>query len=145
MNIQTKYYGMQQIDEQQIISFSSGLPGFADDKRFIIQPFGEAFSILQSVDHPDVAFIITSPFLFFNAYSIHLPDVFVRQLDVRSRQEVSVWVIVSVQDPFTESTVNLKAPVIINTRKKTGKQYIPDHSPYSLRQRLTDDVAAKRA
>ncbi|MDF2909279.1 MAG: flagellar assembly protein FliW [Sporolactobacillus laevolacticus] len=145
MIIQTKYFGEQEIKETEIISFSSGIPGFAHDKRFILQPFGEAFSILQSIDDKDAAFIVTSPFLYFDDYSVDLPDHFVQQLDIRAHEDVAVWVIVSVRKPFSESTVNLKAPIIINVSKKLGKQYIPDHSDYSLRARLVAVASEKRA
>ncbi|MFT8311029.1 MAG: flagellar assembly protein FliW [Sporolactobacillus sp.] len=144
MIIQTKYFGEQEIKETDIIAFSSGLPGFAHDHRFIIQPFGETFSILQSVDDAEVAFIVTSPFYYFENYSVDLPDHFVKQLEIRSQEDVAVWVIVSVRNPFSDSTVNLNAPVIINVNKKVGKQYIPEQSDYSLRMPLTAQLQEKR-
>ncbi|GGL54552.1 flagellar assembly protein FliW [Sporolactobacillus putidus] len=140
MKILTKYFGEQEIDETEIVTFPAGLPGFADERRFIFQPFGEVFSILQSTDHAEVAFITTSPFLFFKEYSVDLPDHFVRQLAVQSEKDVAVQVIVSVQPRFSESTANLKAPVIINTRERIGKQYIPEQSSYSVRERLTPET-----
>lgn len=136
MKIQTKYYGEQEINESEIVSFPAGLPGFEENKRFILQPFGEAFSVLQSIDEMNAAFIVTSPFFFFSQYSVDLTDVFVSQLSIESEKDVSVWVIVNVRNPFAKSTANLKAPVIINISKKLGKQYIQDHSPYSLTEPL---------
>ncbi|WP_332239063.1 flagellar assembly protein FliW [Sporolactobacillus sp. KGMB 08714] len=136
MKIFTKYFGEQEVDASEIVTFPAGLPGFSDEKRFIFQPFGEVFSILQSIDRTEIAFVTTSPFLFFDRYSVDLPDHFVRQLAVQSKSDVAVRVIVSVQKPFSESTANLRAPVIINTRDRVGKQYIPERSSYSLRERL---------
>ncbi|MET1250328.1 flagellar assembly protein FliW [Sporolactobacillus sp. STCC-11] len=144
MIIQTKYFGKQEIKEADVLSFANGIPGFANDKQFIIQPFGEAFSILQSIDDADVAFIVTSPFLYFDHFSVDLPDHLVQQLEIQSQKDVAVWVIVSVRNPFSESTVNLKAPIIINVRNKTGKQYIPEQSDYSLRTPLTAPLTEKR-
>lgn len=144
MIIQTKYFGKQEIKEADVLSFANGIPGFANDKQFIIQPFGEAFSILQSIDDADVAFIVTSPFLYFDHFSVDLPDHLVQQLEIQSQKDVAVWVIVSVRNPFSESTVNLKAPIIINVRTKTGKQYIPEQSDYSLRTPLIAPLTEKR-
>ncbi|RYL95811.1 flagellar assembly protein FliW [Sporolactobacillus sp. THM7-4] len=144
MKTETKYYGELEIEDKDILSFPNGLPGFLDERRFILQPFGEAFFILQSVDEPETAFIVTSPFLFFEKYSVDLPDHFVKQLRIRSEEDVSVWVIVSIQRPFPESTVNLRAPIIINRRERIGKQYIPDHSRYGLRHRLMSEKAASK-
>lgn len=145
MKIQTKYFGELEIENSEIVSFPSGLPGFAEMKRFILQPFGDTFYILQSVEEKNVAFIVTSPFSFFNDFSINLPEAFVSQLSIESEKDVSVWVIVSVKDPFTNSTANLKAPVIINTTKKLGKQYIPDKSSYSLTEPLVQTDTKKGA
>lgn len=144
MIIQTKYFGKQEIKEADVLSFANGIPGFANDKQFIIQPFGEAFSILQSIDDADVAFIVTSPFLYFDHFSVDLPDHLVQQLEIQSQKDVAVWVIVSVRNPFSESTVNLKAPIIINVRNKIGKQYIPEQSDYSLRTPLIAPLTEKR-
>jgi flagellar assembly factor FliW len=144
MNIQTKYFGVQEIDRAELITFSSGLPGFPDDRRFILQPFGESFSILQSADHANVAFIVTSPFLFFEDYSVDLPEHLISRLAIASEKDVSIQVIVNVRRPFVQSTANLKAPVVINRVKKTGAQYIADQSPYSLREPLVS-AAEQRA
>ncbi|RYM05904.1 flagellar assembly protein FliW [Sporolactobacillus sp. THM7-7] len=136
MKMVTKYFGEQEVKEDEALAFPYGLPGFQKEKRFILQPLGETFSVLQSLDHAQVAFIVTSPFLFFESYSVDLPEHFVKQLDIHSESDVSVFAIVSVRKPFIESTINLKAPIIINTRKRVGKQYIPDRSPYGLRHRF---------
>lgn len=145
MKIQTRYYGEQEIRAEDIVRFPDGLPGFPDTKRFVFQPFGEAFSVLQSVDQSNIAFIVTSPFLLSEQYSVNLPDVFVSRLEIQAEEDVGVWVIVSVRDPFATSTVNMKAPIIINQKTKTGRQYIPDQSPYSLREPLIAEKQGKRA
>ncbi|TGA95869.1 flagellar assembly protein FliW [Sporolactobacillus shoreae] len=145
MKIQTRYYGEQEINAEEILSFPGGLPGFEKNKQFILQPFGEAFSVLQSIDERNAAFIVTSPFLFFDHFSVNLSDKVVRQLEIESDEDVSVWVIVTVQTPFSKSTANLKAPVIINTTQKLGKQYISDFSSYSVTEPLAQSKTWKRA
>ncbi|WKB35268.1 flagellar assembly protein FliW [Terrilactibacillus sp. S3-3] len=59
-----------------------------------------------------------------------------KQLKIESEQDVAVLVIVSVRKPFSRSTANLKAPVIINQKARLGKQFIFDESPYQTRQPL---------
>ncbi|MFD2615836.1 flagellar assembly protein FliW [Terrilactibacillus laevilacticus] len=137
MNIETKYFGKQAIHENEIISFPQGIPGFLEEKAFIIQPFGEAFFILQSIKDPQVAFVVTSPFIYFKDYEVDLPDPLIEQLEINDAKEVGVFVIVHIHDPFKDSTVNLKAPIIINQRKQIGKQYIINDTTYKTRQRLT--------
>ncbi|MCI1858734.1 MAG: flagellar assembly protein FliW [Sporolactobacillus sp.] len=136
MKIQTKYYGEQTIAEKDVIRFPSGLPGFADQRRYVLQPFGDVFAILQSLDDVQIALMVTSPFLFYESYCVDLPDSFVKQLEIDSEQDAGIWAVISVKSPFAESTANLRAPIVINMRKRIGKQYIPDHSPYSLHEPL---------
>lgn len=145
MKVQTKYFGEQEISEADILSFPFGLPGFEEERQFFLQSFGEVFLLLQSVVTPQLVFVVVSPYPFFKNYTIDLSDAFTHQLAIEKPEDVTVLVIVSVQSPFSESTVNLKAPLIINSRNRTGKQYIPDHSVYSLREPLTSGLLAKRA
>ncbi|MCL1632650.1 flagellar assembly protein FliW [Sporolactobacillus sp. CPB3-1] len=144
MMIQTKYFGKQEITETDIVRFSSGIPGFVQNKQYVIQPFGELFSVLQSVNEAHVAFIITSPFFYFKDYSVDLPDHFIDQLHIQSHEDVTVWVIVSVRQPFSQSTVNLRAPIIINIKDRIGKQYIPERSGYSLRTPINANLQEKK-
>ena len=46
---QTKYLGETEIDEDKIITFSQGLPGFPDEREFAILdlPGNEVFHVLQ--------------------------------------------------------------------------------------------------
>ncbi|MFX3617895.1 MAG: flagellar assembly protein FliW [Sporolactobacillus sp.] len=145
MKIQTKYFGEQEIEESELITFPAGLPGFDDERCFVLQHFGDTFSILQSCNHSAIAFVVTSPFFFFKHYSLDLPDAFVDQLAIKNPDDVAVWVIVTVQSPFARSTANLKAPIIINIHENRGKQYIADHSSYSMRELLITESSEKRA
>ncbi|MFT8363949.1 MAG: flagellar assembly protein FliW [Sporolactobacillus sp.] len=144
MKVQTKYFGEQEIDATDILSLPFGLPGFEEERQFFLQPFGEVFSLLQSVVTSQLVFVVVSPYLFFKNYTIDLPDAFTRQLAIEKPEDVTVLVIVSVQSPFSKSTVNLKAPLIINNRNRLVKQYIADHSVYSLREPLTSGLLAKK-
>ncbi|WP_375153656.1 flagellar assembly protein FliW [Geobacillus stearothermophilus] len=54
MNIDTKYHGTVAVKEEDIICFPHGLPGFADEKRFVLLPLADTpFVILQSVETPE--------------------------------------------------------------------------------------------
>ncbi|MTT31562.1 flagellar assembly protein FliW [Terrilactibacillus sp. BCM23-1] len=136
MKIETKYFGEQTIDENEIISFPQGIPGFLEEKAFILQPFGEAFFVLQSIQHANIAFVLTSPFFYYRDYEIDLPNPLVEQLEIKDAKDAGVFVIVHIHDPFKDSTVNLKAPIIINQREQLGKQYIINDTKYSTKQRL---------
>lgn len=126
MNIQTKYLGTVAIEEKNMIHFPSGIPGFNEEKQFILLdiPGNPVFQFLQSVQTEELAFIVTDPYHFYNDYTIELDDPTLNTLKITSKEEVFVMSIVTLKDPFDNSTINLKAPLIINHKKMLGKQLI---------------------
>ena len=66
-NIATTRFGDLEIDEAEIIRFPDGIPGFLEEKEFVMIPLGEnePFVFLQSLNEGDLAFLLTNPFLFF--------------------------------------------------------------------------------
>ncbi|MCM3598493.1 flagellar assembly protein FliW [Metabacillus idriensis] len=138
MLIQTKYHGEVAIDEVQKITFEHGIPGFIDEKSFILLPLedGSSFFILQSVQSQNTAFVVTSPFFFFKDYEFDLDDSSKELLMIESPDDVEVYVILTVSEPFTNSTANLQGPLILNKGKKLGKQLILNQPEYTTKHRL---------
>ncbi|MED3660921.1 flagellar assembly protein FliW [Ureibacillus sp. FSL K6-8385] len=138
MNIQTAYMGEMTIDPTMILNFEHGIPGFEGEKQFIQLPLGEngAFQILQSVKTKDLAFIITSPYIIKENYDFEIDEATVHALDIRSEEEVAVFVIVTLKDTLAESTANLRAPLVVNTRNKKAKQVILNDEAYAIRHKL---------
>lgn len=137
MNIQTKFHGEQQIEKDEIIKFQTGIPGFLEEKEFVILPIeGSDLYVLQSVQSQHVAFIITNPFLIFPQYEFDLSQEAIEALGIQSKKEVATFVILTVKEPFQETTANLQAPVIINQNKKLGKQLILTNSSYQTRHNI---------
>ncbi|MEW5322808.1 flagellar assembly protein FliW [Geobacillus thermoleovorans] len=143
MNIDTKYHGTVAVNEQDIVRFPHGLPGFADEKRFVLLPLADTpFVILQSVDAPALGFVLIEPFSYFPAYEFELDEATLEQLGIESERDVAVYVILTVAEPFHETTANLQAPVVINVRKRTGKQVILTNTPYKTKHRLFPEKVA---
>ncbi|AGT33468.1 flagellar assembly protein FliW [Geobacillus genomosp. 3] len=143
MNVRTKYHGELNIDEQHIIRFPRGLPGFVDEKRFVLLPLADTpFVILQSVDTPALGFVLIEPFSYFPAYEIELDEATLEQLGIESERDVALYAILTVADPFDNTTANLQAPVVINARKRIGKQVILTNTPYKTKHRLFPEKVA---
>ena len=69
MKLHTKNFGLLEIEEEKIIAFPEGIPGFEEEKEFVIinnEDEENPFCWLQSVNNPDLAFVITTPFLIFS-------------------------------------------------------------------------------
>ncbi|WP_430790963.1 flagellar assembly protein FliW [Virgibacillus flavescens] len=138
MNIQTKYVGQVEVNEEEIINFMNGLPGFSEETRFTILdlPGNAVFQILQSTNTPSLAFVITNPYHFYREYTFEIDTNTKESLVIESEKDIAVFSIVTLQDPFEDSTMNLKAPIIINPTSKRGKQFILNQEDYSTKMAI---------
>lgn len=145
MKIKTKYHGEITIDERQIIHFENGLPGFLEEKQFVILPLtdNQIYLILQSIQTPEIAFVITNPFFFYKDYEFKLEDGVVEQLGIKEPGDVQVLNILTIHDPFEKTTINLQAPIIINTKNNRAKQVILNYDHYTTREPLFQKTEVK--
>ncbi|WP_096202429.1 flagellar assembly protein FliW [Bacillus sp. FJAT-45350] len=146
MKVQTKYVGEVEVSESRVIQFEKGLPAFEEEKEFIVLPFSEdesAFFTLQSVNDVEVAFIIVNPFGFYSDYKVKLSDATIDQIQVEKEEDVAIFVMVTVKDPFAQSTANLQAPVVINLKTQKGKQQVMSDSGYQTKHILMPQEATK--
>ncbi len=138
MLIQTKYHGEIEVEDKQVIEFNNGIPGFIEEKKFVVLPFAEGTPLLifQSMLTPDLAFVITDPFAFFKKYEFELSDSVVEYLQIENNEEVSVFVILTLEEPFAKTTANLRGPLVINNKKQLGKQVVLNESNYTTKHLL---------
>lgn len=141
MNIQTAYFGEVEIDIKDILNFQFGLPGFENEKEFILLPLEEnsIFQVLQSVQTEALAFIITNPYDIAINYSFDLEEATIHALDIKEEKEVAVFAIVSLKETIAQSTVNLKAPIVLNTINKKAKQVIINNENYAIRHVISSE------
>ena len=64
------------VDDERVITFPGGLLGFPDHTRFALIQTGEEnyFFWLQSVDEPNLAFVVTDPSIFFKDYEVPIRE-----------------------------------------------------------------------
>ncbi|MFE6166373.1 flagellar assembly protein FliW [Viridibacillus arvi] len=139
MQIHTKFLGPVEIIKEQIIIFEKGIPGFEKTTKYVLLPIQQdsPFATLQSIEEQEVGFIVTIPFAFKKDYVFDLAVEDTAALKVTSDKDILTYSIVTLKDPFETSTINLLAPIIINTTKKLGKQIVlQDGESYPLRFQL---------
>ncbi|MFV2046281.1 flagellar assembly protein FliW [Metabacillus sp. YM-086] len=138
MLIETKYHGEITIDENEIIKFQNGLPGFITEKKFILLPLDKEspFSILQSIVTTELGFVVVNPFYIKKDYEFVLTDGEKETLQITNVEDIVVLTIMTVKDSLKNSTANLQAPIIINHKKRLGKQVILNNPKYSVRYPL---------
>lgn len=133
MNIETKFFGEIEIDNNLIIRFESGIPGFEKYKDYIILDVEEKkFKCLQSTNKADLCFILISPWDYFEEYEISLSDDEIQQLNINNSNEVSIFNIVTVGKD--NITTNLIAPIVINVFNRQAKQIVLTNSKYKVKE-----------
>jgi len=146
MLLQTKYFGELNIEEKDIFSFSHGIPGFENVRRFILIDSDEPdspFKWLQGVDEPKPAFVIVDPFVIKKDYEVNLDDEVLKELQIKDASAVMIFCIVVVPEDIKKMTVNLQAPLIVNSVNKTGRQLILDTDRYSVRHYILEELQGR--
>lgn len=141
MIVQSTRLGELDLPDDSILNFGHGLPGFPDQKSFVLLPYGgdSPFAFLQSTVDPDLTFLLADPFAFFADYQFELNDAIAAELGVSENNPPQVWCIVTVPAKSEEMTANLIAPVILNTRDRQGRQIVLEAKHYTTRHRLLPD------
>ncbi|MCA1065193.1 flagellar assembly protein FliW [Rossellomorea sp. AcN35-11] len=146
MKLTTKYHGEIEVKSEEVLKFEHGIPGFGEEKEFILLslPENEWFHILQSVQTPQLGFVVTNPFVFFKEYDFELDQASVESLGNPSEKEVQVLSILTVRETLQESTANLQAPIIINRANRKGKQVILTNTDYQTKHLIFAQPAGKK-
>src|SRR5687768_16454299 len=114
MNVQTTRFGVVDLDEKRIITFPAGLLGFSSYKSFaLLQPNDEGvFYWLQSLESPELAFVVTDPTLWVSGYEASIRREQMEELGLESLESAQVFVIVNKYNQAL--TANLQGPLVIN-------------------------------
>jgi flagellar assembly factor FliW len=138
MELVTKYHGARTYNDEDVIVFKKGLPGFKELKKFIIFPLesNEVFSILHSIEATEVGLVLVSPFTILSDYEFKIPDTDTKELQIDKAEEVLVLTTVTLSSNVENMTTNLKAPIIINIKEKLGEQLILDNDKYKIKEPL---------
>lgn len=135
----TSRFGEIQVPFEKVITLPHGMVGFSKLRRYALLQHSDnsPFNWLQSLDEPDLAFAVVSPFIFDRGYQITLGKVEANLLQVSDVSQVQLWVVVTIpHGKPQEMTANLKAPLVINLKTNLGAQIILDDPRYDVRQKL---------
>ena len=143
MKLLTKNFGEIKIEDKEIITFEEGIPGFLDNKRFIILPDDEdsPFTFLQSIDNGDLVFILIHPSSFYSDYLPDVPDDILKGLGEIKEDSLEVYAMVTLPEDITKMTANLKGPIIIHTENKKGMQAIVSNAQYKVKHYVYEELS----
>ena len=119
------------------VSFRRGIPGLESLKKFKIDEIknNKQFKVISSLEE-EITFVAVSPFDFYSDYELNLDDETIKELDIENPRDVLVLNIVTLGDTLETSTLNLKAPIVINVKNNQGKQYIMQWDTYDTKHPL---------
>lgn len=136
MQIQTTRFGVVEVPETDLIRFESGLIGFPRELEFALIPHGESTVIawLQSASTPGLAFPVVSAHGLLTDY----PDVPLEPVIEKSglRGELNDFAVLAVlcAPRMQPATVNLLAPLLINSVTRKGAQVFLEGSRFTTRE-----------
>ena len=144
--VYTSRFGEMEVDEKKIVHFKDGIPAFEDEHEFVILPYEEdsPYYFMQSLTSPDLAFLLTIPFLFFNDYTFELDDATVKELDIKASENVFYYTMITIPNgSIRYMTANLVAPIVLNGANMQAKQVVLEKSNYTTKHRLFPESAKK--
>ena len=145
MEVRTSRFGVIDIAEDRVITFAKGLLGFPQHSRFcLLEPGDDAcFFWLQSVDDPELAFVVTDPTLFVPEYGVQIRPEQMESLGLKETKDAQVFVIVNKVDQ--DLTGNLQGPLVITTLSLSGEQMVLAEKKWTTRHPLMKVAATSEA
>jgi flagellar assembly factor FliW len=139
MRVVTERFGEIDVDDDRVLAFDEGVPGFPSARRFALVEVddSDSFFWLQSLEDPELAFLCAVPWPFFPDYEPELSEGDQAALAVEQAEDVLVLVVLTVDRDASQVTANLMGPVMINQRTRTGRQVVLSDSDYPLRAPLS--------
>ena len=127
MKIVTRDFGEVEIDESTIVTMPKGIIGFEDSKRYtLLSPLGEdTFPMwLQAVDTTEPCFLVYDPWQIYPDYKFEIDDEIQSELKVEESDSIRLLAVAIVPDDYKKTTINLRCPIIINTKNNVAGQTI---------------------
>ena len=151
VEVNTNAFGKIAIADDKIIRFEHGILGFPDLKEFTLifnidKGVESNIKWLQSLDEPNFAMPVVDPSLVIDEYTPMFDKDLLKPLGGNLDPEnLMMLVTVTVPKEITQTTVNLRAPIIVNVEERKAVQLISDDDTYSIKYAIYDKIKAKKA
>lgn len=130
-------FGQVDYDPENLLHFPAGMIGFPTLHDFIVMPNkkeGPLFWI-QSVDEPEIAFVLTDPTNFFLDYRVIPDDVERNNLHIEEGEDCYILSVVTVPSDH-KITLNLSAPILYSPKTNRAIQIILENTEYNSKTPL---------
>ena len=136
MNINTRDFGIIQVEDDAVFVFEDGLYGFEDSKKFAV--FEKSiddisFLYLQSLDHEIPCFLVFEPWELYPNYRPILSHEDLSLCQVDSIDQLIFLTIANVPSTIENLSINIKSPVVLNPKTRKARQVILQNPDYTVR------------
>ena len=124
MQVETRDFGLAEIDEKDVVTFVKPILGFEEYSQFvmIMDQDIQGFAWLQSVQEKELCFIIANAAL-IDGYA---PTIDKDTLEALGGEYTEMWLMASIKEETIKTTVNLKSPLLFNMNNFTAAQAVSE-------------------
>lgn len=117
-----------------VIELVHPLPGFPQEQRFALVRLDEdgVLMAFRSLEREDLQFVVVPPSPFYPDYAPEIGDDVVADLAIDDASDALVLLVVHAGAGLSDTTVNLRAPLVINTATRRASQVILDDADLPL-------------
>ncbi|MEE9278150.1 MAG: flagellar assembly protein FliW [Dehalococcoidia bacterium] len=134
------------ISEADLFRFPDGIIGFESITEFALLPDPQGgIQWLHATGGEAVAFAVVDPFLIWPDYDVVVADADADLLDLSRPQDAQVLTIITPREDPRQISTNLRAPIVINRRLRTGRQIILADSTYGTRVPILPALSTQAA
>jgi flagellar assembly factor FliW len=117
------------------VEFRKPLLGFDNLNKFEILEVeaNPLFKEINSTEDENISFLSISPFVVDEDYEIDLSDSDIEDLEIENPEDVILLNIITLGESLDTSTVNMRAPIVLNINKELASQIVIQNDKYDIR------------
>lgn len=140
LTLNSNLLGPLELRADTVITFPSGLPGFASLRHFaLVETEREDLVWLQSVDDADVTFLLADPFSAVPGFEVDIPPADLATLGATDHESALLVLAVVSLEGGRPATANLQSPIVFDRERRVGRQVVLPDSRYGMHHPITVD------
>jgi flagellar assembly factor FliW len=139
-------FGEMEVEEEDIIRFPVGIPGFEDKRQWILVGDDDnAIMWMHSAEDGSLALPVTTPDAVKSDYNAQIPRESLEPIGDVREGDVTILIVVTIppERPW-DMTANLKAPIVVNRVERLGMQTFALNEEYDFRYPVLEEGMRER-